>query len=170
MGALTEREIFSCLEENCRLAIDSAEQLAKSPIRGTSYDQFGKSIDLIIGCLRQACYWRQDARWLTREENLSIIYQMSGNWLRGVSIGQGPKRRYTEGQLHPCFSLVADKLREMHKGVVALRDSSTGRVGMILPRPVENFRETRPHRVGELPLAMMKTPAGLIVPSGVAAQ
>jgi hypothetical protein len=175
MGALTEREIFSCLEDNCRTAIDACDQLAISPVRGVQYNRFWEAIDLAMGCFRQASYWRQDARWLPPEHILINIRMAAGEWIRGYSlVGKGvvglPRLRLTERELGENFKATAKLLRKTHKYLIGLRDDKTGRTGMILPKPVANFRETRQHRVADLPPAMMKTSAGLIVPSGVAAQ
>lgn len=158
------------MAENCRLAGENCIRLAISPYKGKAYDDFWNEIESLVGCCRQAAAWRQDARWYTFEEWLIGVRMRSGRWLRGVKVGPGPSLRIPQNEIQTLFLRVAHKLAGKFAEINDMRDKATGRLGMILPKPVETFRETRQHRVADLPQAMRKAPSGLIVPSGIAAQ
>lgn len=164
MGRLTEREIFNCLTENFRLAADHCVELAKRTRRGPIYTRLREELKLIEGCCRQASAWREDTRWLNIAHVAAEAHRLAGEWLRGVKVGNGPRRKVPEGELHPMFMQLGDWLRARHAEAIALRDRATGRVGMILPIVREGpLRESRQHRV-ELPPGMTYRPSGLIVP------
>ena len=174
MGALTESEIFDCLAENCRLAAESCEKLARLPRKGPSFRALAFGDDcqlaLIEGCCRQASAWREDTRWLPIGLFVNEIRKRAGEWLRGVKVGDGPRRRLPPGELHPLFVMAAEKLRAVEAKAIEFRDKATGIKGMILPEMLPApFRETRPHAV-LLPPGMAKTAGGLIIPAGAMRQ
>jgi hypothetical protein len=166
MGALTEQEIFDCMRENCAKAAAHCEDLAKRQRRGPVYNLLREELKLIEGCCRQACQWREDARWLNVAKDVAKAHVLAGEWLRGVKVGKGPRRAIPEGERHPLFMKLAEILRNLAKQAEKLKNQRTGRSGMILPLIRDNFRETRQHRV-KLPDGMAMTPGGLIIPHGV---
>ncbi len=146
MGALTEPEIFSCLIENFRLAAEDCDRLARGE-RGPVYKRLKTELALVEGALRQAGYWREDARWLYIVKIPAMAHKSAGTWLR---------ERHAAWK----FAKLADVLRAGLKAVQDMKDKRTGRIGMILPKPQEGpHRDTRPVQV--------KTPGGIIFPETV---
>ena len=169
MGALTEREIFDCMETNLGLAVQHCEDLARLPAIGPSYSGLRDSLKLIEGCCRQASARREDTRWLNVGLAIAEAHKRAGNWLRGGRNAEGYKVNLAPGQRHPLFKKLADNLRAMQKVCTALRTQRVGKLGMILPTPLPGpHRDTRPSRV-ILPPGMKATSSGLIVPSSAAA-
>ena len=166
MGALTEPEIFDCLKSNMRLAAEHCEDLAKLPQKGPTYRRLRDELQLIEGCCRQAAAWRGDSRFLPIALKMGEAHRLAGEWLRGVKVGKGPRRRLPPGQMHPMFMALAAALRALAIAVDNLRTNKTGRVGVILPASVT---ASAPRRVGapvgvKLPPGMMRAPSGLILP------
>lgn len=142
MGALTEREIFSCLAENFALAAENAGKLAWNPRRGFIYAEFLKEIRLIEGACTQASTWREDSRWLRIGMMMGEVHRRAGAWLRGSRTKEERK------EADKRFKKLADNLRMFAREAEDLRDRATGRVGMILPEPLEGpHRDTRPVQV-----------------------
>lgn len=169
MGALTEAEIFDCLETNFRLAAEDCEKLAKKQ-RGNVYARLREELRLIEGAAQQAKYWRQDARFTLIEAFAAKAAELSGGWLRGVKLPNGMYAKIPDGQRHPYFMRLAEILRGEHQKLKDLRDKKTGRVGLILPKVrTETRTEGRPIQV-LLPDAMAKRESGLIVPRELTAQ
>ena len=172
MGALSESEIFDCMADSLRKAIDHCEQLAVKPLRGPIYNQFRQELKLVEGCCRQASSWREDTRWLPIGLLMEQCHQKAGEWLRGV-VDPATKQRVPvpEGQKHPLFVSLAQNLRGILKGVEDLRTKRAGQMGMILP-PMPRA-ETRTHgrqiQVA-LPSGMHRASSGLIIPDGAQAQ
>ena len=171
MGALTESEIFDCLKSNMRLAAEHCEDLGRLPRKGPTYRRLREELELIEGCCRQASAWREDTRFLPIALKMAEAHKLAGEWLRGIKVGKGPRRRLPPGQMHPMFMALASALRALAIAVDNLRTKPTGRAGMILPDSV-----TRPteRRIGapvsvKLPPGMMKAPSGLILPYGSSA-
>lgn len=130
MGALTEVEIFSCLEENLLSAAQHAKDLALLPVRGDTYDKFRKELLLVEGAARQASVWREDTRWLDIGHWMATAHRLTGKWLRGYSVMDGKgKRQYP----HDLYLKMADNLLGASVMVEKIRKERTGRVGMILP-------------------------------------
>ena len=172
MGALTEAEIFDCMADSLRKAIDHCEQLAIKPLRGPIYNSFRQELKLVEGTCRQASAWREDTRWLPIGVMMEQCHQKAGDWLRGV-VDPVTKRRtpIAEGQKHPLFVKLAENLRAILQGVEDLRTKAAGRMGMILPATPR--AETRTHGRSvqvSLPAGMHRHPSGLIIPDGVQAQ
>lgn len=162
MGSgLTEREVVDCLSENFRLAAQNAELLAKSPKRGQIYLKFRDQLRILETCSRQMGYMRGgDARWLQIGRMMAETHKRAGDWLRGVPQPGGGHRPLTEGQKHPLFMMLADKLRKGQRSAEDLRDKKTGRRGPILPiagRPTE-------HRATS-PVGWRSTASGLVIPA-----
>lgn len=161
MGALTEPEIFDCLSTNFKLAAQLADDLARLPAKGPTYHRFRQTLKLIEGAARQASAWREDARFLSIAFHCSHVHKVAGDWLRGVKMPDGSRRKIPPGELHPLFAKLAEVLRAGHRKAEETRTRATGRIGMILPRPLPGpHRDTRP--VGWTP-----SPAGLLVPATV---
>jgi len=133
MGALTEQEIFNCLSENLRMAIDACDLLATTPLKGPVYDRFRKALKLVEGSCRQASAWREDTRWLPIGLMMEEAHKRAGEWLRGVKTPDGKRRPIPFGEKHPLFVRLAENLRALLKTVDDLRTKQTGRMGMILP-------------------------------------
>ena len=170
MGALTEVEIFSCLAENARLAAEDCDKLAKSPRKGPHYRCLLEHLESVEGCCRQASVWREDARWLRIGLYVAEMARRAGDWLRGVKVDKGPRRRIPPGQLHPLFVLAAGQLRMAYAKAIEFRDKAPPHLGMVLPKPLPGpHRDTRPISVA-LPPGMVKTDSGLIVPAGAMSQ
>ncbi len=145
MTDLTESEILDCLKTNLHAAIFHCAALAKLPMRGPTYSALRQELKLAEGCCRQIAAWREDARWLRYGLLMEEAHQRSGNWLRS----HAPR---------PLFVKLSEALAHLLKRCGELETKATGRVGMILPKPLEApHRDTRPVQV--------KTP-GLIVPVG----
>lgn len=154
MGALTEIEIFDCMSENLRTAIDDCEKLATVPMKGLVYDRFRKALKLVEGACRQASAWREDTRWLPIGLMMEEAHKRAGEWLRGVVQPDGTRRMIPLGEKHPLFVKLAENLRALLKSVDELRTKKTDRIGMILPQvgaPIVN--------------GMLRRESGLIIPS-----
>ena len=169
MSALTEIEIFDCLFTNLRLAAEHCEVLAVSPRTGPTYVKLREELSLIEGCCRQANYWRADTRWLKFAYYAGEAHKRAGDWLRGIKVGPGPRRRIPPGQRHPMFMALAEWMRGVAIRAEQIKNNRTGVRGPILPVMREGpHRDTRPVQV-MLPPGMVRTATGLILPSGAAA-
>lgn len=164
MGDLTEAEIFDCLADNFRLAAQHADDLARLPAKGRTYNKFRAELKLIEGAARQASQWREDSRWLKIGLMVAEAHKRAGGWLRGIKTPDGTKRMLRDGELHPLFTKLAENLRAGHRLSEDFRTRATGRIGMILPDALP-----APHR-DTRPAGWNQTPAGLLVPSGMAVQ
>lgn len=164
MGRLTEVEIFDRLADNFRLAAQHADDLARLPAKGPTYNKFRAELKLIEGAARQASQWREDTRWLQIGLMVAEAHKRAGGWLRGVKNPDGTKRMLRQGELHPLFSKLADNLRAGFRAAEDFRTRATGRIGMILPDA-----QPGPHR-DTRPVGWGRTDSGLLVPSGVAVQ
>lgn len=158
MGALTEIEIFDRMYDSLKAAASHAEDLAKLPGQGPTYQKFREHMLLVEGCCRQACAWREDSRWLDVGMTIAEALARTGNWLRGYRV---------EGTLGKVFYprdlylLLADNLRGIAKAIEGLRHNATGRRGMILPEmPHVSRTESRPVQVLS-PKA--RSPGGIIL-------
>jgi hypothetical protein len=164
MGALTETEIFDCLATNFALAAEASDALAVLPLKGQSYDKLRKALRLVEGACKQACVWREDARWLPIGQQMAECHQRAGDWLRGIKMPDGTRRRLASGELHPCFHKLAEVLRAMAKMAQELKTRATKRSGMILPQPLPGpHRDTRP-------VGYRRVATGLLIPQGATLQ
>ena len=134
MGAITEQEIFSCMSENLRTAIDACELLAVTPLKGPVYDRLRKALKLVEGSCRQASAWREDTRWLPIGLMMEDCHKRAGEWLRGVRQEDGTRRPIPHGEKHPLFVKLAENLRILLSISDDLRVKKTGIRGMILPQ------------------------------------
>lgn len=160
MGALTEQDIFSCMQDNLRSAIQHCEDLARIPLPGLTYDAFRKELRLIEGACRQASAWRSDTRWLPIGMLMEKAHQTAGNWLRGAKLPDGTKTRYTEKQRFANFTKLADNLRQLYRLAEDTRTRKTGVTGMILPPEQKLIRQNRPVPVSNNGLILPPTYAG----------
>jgi hypothetical protein len=148
-----ETEIVDCLVMNFRLAAEHCDDLAVLPARGPTYDLLRKELSLIEGCCRQIGHYREDARWMRIGLLVEEAHKRAGHWLRTIP------RTSESNEAHPLFRRLAENLRAGMKAAEELRTKRTGRVGMILPRPLPGpLRQGRPVQV--------VTPGGVILPSG----
>lgn len=144
MGALTEREIFDCLTTNFKLAAEHAEDLARLPIKGPTYELFRRELRLIEGACRQASAWREDTRWLPIGRMMAEVHQKAGGWLRGYK-HEGIRIALAPSQQQPLFLMLAANLRALLVAAEQTRTARTGRIGMILPDMLPApHRDTRP--------------------------
>ena len=161
MSALTESEIFACLSENFRLAVQYCEDLARLPKKGPTYLKLRESLKLLEGACRQAAYWRSDARWFRLGLMMEEAHKRAGSWLRGADDGTGQRVKLAAGHLHPLFVKLADNLRKGHLSAEQLRHKKTGRIGPILPAMPSITR------IGNRPVQVSK--GGIILPNSVRA-
>jgi hypothetical protein len=168
-SGLTETEIFDCLFTNLRLAAEHCEKLAVLPRTGPTYVKLREELQLIEGCCRQANYWRADTRWLKYAYHMGEAHRLAGNWLRGIKVGPGPRRRIPPGQRHPMFMALSAALRCIAERAAEIKDKRTGKLGPILPimRPGPH-RDTRPVQV-LLPPGFERRVSGLIAPADLPA-
>lgn len=166
--ALHEQEIFACLSDDLKSAADHCDQMAVSPQKGPIWRELRDELNRIEGCCRQAAAYREDARWLQHGLTIGKASQLALNWLIGVRVNPGDalRTKLAAKHSHWCFSALAVNLRGLLAICVDLRDQRTGRIGMIVPKPLE-LPELR-HRAQRvvLPAGMVHRPSGLLVPSG----
>jgi hypothetical protein len=162
MGALTEIEIFDCMQTSLKLAVEQCEDLAKLPAKGPTYVKLRENLRLIEGCCKQASAWREDTRWLNFAFMMGEVHKKAGNWLRGTVQVDGIPVKLAPQHGAMLFLKLADNLRGIDKLAGEVKNKATGRRGMILPEmgPAP-FRETRQHRV-----TLPRTPGGIIIPAG----
>ena len=132
MGALTEVEIFDCMETNIKLAVQCCNDLAVTSRRGPTYEKLRTSLQLIEGCCRQASAWREDTRWLNLGLLMAEAHKRAGDWLRGYKVN-GVRIKTADSQLNPLFVMLARNLEAFGKLAEQTRTARTGRLGMILP-------------------------------------
>ena len=134
MGALTEPEIFDCLIENLKIAVEASDDLAVIDMKGPAYNRLRGALALVEGACRQASAWREDTRWLELGRLAAQCHQKAGGWLRGhknpVTLIRTPLAPKHKNQM---FVMLASNLRFFLLGVERLRNERTGRTGMILP-------------------------------------
>ena len=168
MGALTEQEIFDRMTGCLKASIDNAVALASQPRRGMHYDILRKNLRLAGECCRQAAAWREDARWLSFDTQVTRCHKMAGDFLRGYKTENGEKIHYAPVEVKEFFLLMAQGLAKVHNAVVDMKTRATGRAGMILPLVRQDSR-TQGRAVGvKLPAGMAQRKSGLIVPAGAA--
>ncbi|MBB3453903.1 hypothetical protein FHT86_002159 [Rhizobium sp. BK313] len=132
MSDLTEVEIFDCLTDNFKKAIQHCEDLAVKPAKGPTYSTLRNELKLIEGASRQAAHWREDSRWLQIGLLVSEAHKRAGNWLRAK-------------QPAKLFLLLAKALIVAQANAEDIRTRATGRRGAILPDVMPGpHRDTRP--------------------------
>lgn len=164
MGALTEHEIFDRMIGCLKAAIDCSVQLAVSPLRGYHYDRLRKNLRLAGDCCRQAATWREDARWLQHDKNLTEAHRRAGDWLRGYRDEAGQRIHYSRGDIHKMFTMLAQVLAQLHNAALGLRDKATGKRGMILPIVRQETRTQGRSVAVKIPSGMAQRASGLLVP------
>lgn len=153
MSELTEAEIFGFMAENLKLAAECCDKLALSPKQGPLFDALRKHLKMIEGCARQAAYWREDSRWLPFGVEMEKAHQLARRWI-------------AEHYSRKLFTMLAEKMREVQKIAIDLRDKAPPKLGLILP---EVRDDPTPHQSQVLmPRAPKsnRTKGGLIVPPG----
>ena len=165
MSDLTEVEIFDCLRDNFRKAAEHCFDLARLPLRGPTYQAFRHELKLIEGACRQAAVWRSDSRWYQIGMQVAKAHALAGEWLRGVKGADGIRKKVAPGHMHPLFVKLAENLRAGEKLAEQYRTQRTGRIGAILPKPLEApHRDTRPAHI-LLPPGMTMSKGGVILPA-----
>ena len=164
MGQLTEVEIFDRMTGCLKAAVSDCIDLAKSPRQGSIYDRLRKNFRLAGNCCRQAAQWREDARWLNFDKQLTACHKMAGDWLRGYHDPQGRRQLYNAAQVGELFFKLSQNLAALHNLALNTRDNATQRTGMILPI-VHRDSKTQGRSVSvRLPKGMQRRASGLIVP------
>lgn len=164
MGALTEIEIFDQMETSLRLAAELCDSLAVIPLKGHAYNKLRQQLRLIEGCCKQATAWREDTRWMAYGMFSAECHKRAGDWLRGIKMPDGTRIKIAQGTLHPCFTKLAEVLRQMTCLIEQTKTKATGRVGMILPDVLPGpHRDTKP--VG-FTNALNVSRGGIIIPDG----
>lgn len=164
MGKLTEREIFDRMTGCLKAAASCCAQLSVSPARGQLYDQLRKNLRLAGDCCRQAATWREDARWLNFDKQLTHCHKIAGDWLRGYKNDAGHRVHLAPSEIYQLFTKLGLNLAAMHTLAETTRDAKTQKRGMILPKIHHETRtQGRPSAV-KLPPGMMARQSGLIVP------
>jgi hypothetical protein len=165
MSQTTEAEIFDCLVTNFRLAAENCDTLANRPVSSPAYVNLRDELKLIEGAFHQACFWREDERWLDIARQIPEAHRLAGEWLRGVEVesdvpGAIVRRPIPEGQLHPMFAKLAEFLRWCAEKANELRHAKTGVMGANL-RPI-------PHGPRNVSQQGWRARGGLIVPASAA--
>ena len=131
----TEPEIFSLMRAHLRSAISHCRGLAMLPLQGPTFIRLRAEMKEIEELCRQAGYYRDDARWFRIGLVWEQIHQQSRLWIH---------------HHHPRanFIWLAERCEALDKAVDDLQTKATGRLGMILPKPVKEVRtEGRPVQV-----------------------
>lgn len=157
-GNVSEREIFSRLKGASRRAAEHCDKLAVLPARGPTYQNLREDLQICENCCRQIAYYRNsDARWLHIGLLMAEAHKRAGGWLRDKTM----PRTENSNLAHPLFRKLAEKLRQVVAKIDEMDTKATGRVGMILPKPLAGPARTQGR--------MVQVPSGLIVPREYAA-
>lgn len=131
----TEIEIKDMWRQSMLGAADDAQLLAVLPAQGATYKRMRERLKLAEGACRQMCHWREDARWLVLPFQLAALHEMT----RSMIVSHVPR---------PLFLKMEETLRKIVRDADELENKATGRVGMILPKPLHLDRtEGRPVQV-----------------------
>ena len=144
MAALTSVEIFACMADNFREAAERCQLLAwgSNPLRGRVYLALLGNLKAVEGCCRQAGVHREDGRWYHLGVMIGQLQKEVSRWVHGARTMR--ERVWAK----ETFRQLADQLRGLQREAEDTRDKATGRVGMILPKPLEGpHRDTRPVQV-----------------------
>lgn len=138
-GWLTEAEIKDCWRTNMLGAADDARTLAQLPglrfLQGPVFERMRERLKLAEGACRQMCHWREDARWLYLAPMLEELHQRVRLMITMRSSAE-------------LFGMCEQMLRKLVLDADSLENKATGRVGMILPDPVQVIRtDSRPVQV-----------------------
>lgn len=165
MGRLTETEIFDQMVTSFRVAAELADDLAKIPLKGPTYNRLRTELRLIEGCCKQASTWREDTRWLDYGKFAAECHKRAGDWLRGIKMPDGSRVKLSAGTMHPAFTMLAEILRKLLRVAEDTKTKATGKVGMILPATLAApHRDTKPVGYRAPPNL---TKGGIIIPDSV---
>jgi hypothetical protein len=156
-GHVTETEILSLLKAVFKRAAEHCDKLAVLPARGPTYRKLRENLQIAENCCRQVAWYREDTRWLQVGLYMEQAHKRAGNWLRDKSM----PRTATSNLAHPLFLKLAENLRAGAASVERLETRPTGKVGMILPKPLPG-----PSRTEGRPMQVI-TPGGIILPHGM---
>lgn len=167
MARTTEADIFAKMVESLRIAAECAEALATNDVKGRDYHTLVDCLKDVEGCCIQAATWREDTRWLPLGRLIAECHQRAGNWLRPqVHVSRLTKIKLAPKHRNEMFVMLAANLRELKRGMESLKDTKTGRVGMILPTaPAAERRIGAPVQV--LLPQRIREQGGLILPKTV---
>jgi hypothetical protein len=168
MGALTETEIFDRMTGCLKAAVSDCIDLSKAPRKGSIYDRLRKNLRLAGNCCRQAAQWREDARWLNFDKQITHCIKLAGDWLRGYHDMDGARRLYAADQVSDLFFKLSQTLAALHNLALNTRDKATQRTGMILPIVHRESRTQGRSVAVKLPSGMKRRASGLIVPQSAA--
>ncbi len=163
-GNVTEKEILSLLKQAFRRAAEHCDKLAVLPARGPTYRKLREDLEIAENCCRQVAWYRHDARWLLIGRQMDEAHKRAGTWLRDKSM----PRTSTLNAAHPLFVRLAENLRFGMACAERVETQATGRIGMILPKPLPGPPRTQGRAVQVLQ-PEIRTPGGIIIPSEVAA-
>ena len=166
--ATTEVEIFDRMTGCLKAAVSDCADLSKNPRHGEIYDRLRKSLRTAGNCCRQAAQWREDARWLNFDKQITACIKMAGDWLRGYHDPEGKRRLYAANQVGELFFKLAQNLAALHNLALNTRDDKTQRTGMILPIMHRETRTQGRSVAVKLPKGMQRRPSGLVVPESAA--
>lgn len=151
-GNVAEHEILSLLKAVFRRAAEHCDKLAILPARGPTYRKLRDDLQIAENCCRQVGWYRQDARWFQIGLMMEEAHKRAGGWLRD----KGMPRTENSNLAHPLFLKLAENLRAGAKSAERVETMATGRVGMILPKPMAGATRTQGR--------MVQVPSGLILP------
>ena len=154
MSDLTEVEIFDCLATHFRLAAENCKKLALLPRKGANYKNLRDQLHIIEGAARQACYWREDTRWLAVGQRAAQAHRLSGDWLR--------KYKASPNVLRKLFLSLEEFMNFGYRLSFDLKDKRTGISGAILPANMQ--RNIIKSEDGP---SMRISSGGIIIPNGV---
>jgi hypothetical protein len=156
-GHVTEREILSLMKATFKRAAEHCDKLAVLPARGPTYRRLREDLQICENCCRQVAWYREDARWLRIGLMMEEAHKRAGGWLRDRTM----PRTENSNLAHPLFVRLAENLRFGAARAEQMENAATGRVGMILPKPLRGAARTQGR--------MVQVPSGLIVPREYAA-
>ena len=127
-----EGETLRLIRTTCRAVEADCRALATSPKRGRIYERMRANLRVIEEGCRDMAYNREDARWLPVGLAFEHAHKVSQRWL----------------QYHfprAMFLKLAENCAALAARCQELETKATGRMGLILPRPLPGpHRETRP--------------------------
>lgn len=153
MNHLTEAEIFGRLKDNLRSAAADCDAIANNPQSAVAFTRMRASLKICEDMCRLAAVFRDDARWFTPGLVMEQAHQIARKWLHRPTV-----------QSKKLFTGLAAALRKIHADLGVLETQATGRIGMIVPKPLEGpVRSGRPIQVPQMPFR--KTAGGIILPT-----
>lgn len=122
-NVLLEHEIKAMWRTSMLGAADDAKILAVVPAQGPAFVRMRERLALAEGACRQMAHWREDARWLYLAPQMERLHQMA----RVMIVSHFAR---------PLFLKLEELLRKLVADADALENKSTGKAGMILPKPL----------------------------------